>query len=171
MKARPNIELKLSTTDVIIEIIGWLAVVGIWILTFIHYEKLPEQIPIHYNSTGKADGFGDKNQLLILPIVATLFFIGLTLLNKFPRIFNYFIPLAQENAFFQYSAATRLIRFVKLLFVIIFGLVVFMTIQTAKGTAGGLGIWFLPLMIGLFFILIMYLFEKGKKALISQSKF
>lgn len=161
MKVRSNIKLKLSTTDIIIEIIGWMVVVGIWVLTFINYEKLPEQIPIHYDSAGKVDGFGDKNQLLILPIVATLFFIALTILNKFPRIFDYFIPITQQNAFFQYSKATRLIRLVKLLFVVIFGLIVFMTIQIAKGTAGGFGIWFLPLTIGLFFILIMYYYLKS----------
>ncbi|WP_019538735.1 DUF1648 domain-containing protein [Proteiniphilum acetatigenes] len=161
MKDHPKVKINLTTTDKIIEIISWMVIIGIWVLTLMNYEKLPEQIPIHYNGTGEVDGFGDKSHILILPIVATLLFTGLTVLNKYPRVFNYFVPITQENVFWQYSNATRLIRSVKLLFVVVFGLIVFMTIQIAKGTADGLGVWFLPLTIGLFFILIMYYYLKS----------
>ncbi|WP_298651971.1 DUF1648 domain-containing protein [uncultured Proteiniphilum sp.] len=156
MKDRPKVKINLTTTDKIIEIIGWTAVVGIWVLTLMNYEKLPEQIPIHYNGAGEADGFGDRSHILTLPIVSTLFFIGLTILNKYPRIFNYFTPITEENAFRQYSNATRMIRLLKLLFVVVFGLIVFRTIQHVNETVDGLGVWFLPLTIGLFFIPVAY---------------
>ena len=165
MKKRPKVKINFNTTDKIIETISWIAVVGIWVLTFINYEKLPEQIPIYYNGIGESDGFGDKSHILILPIVATLISIGLTILNKYPRIFNFFVPITQENDFWRYQNAVRLIRSAKLLFVVVLGLIVFMTIQNAKGTTDGIGVWFLPLTTGLFFILTMYYYLKSVRRL------
>ncbi|MEA5129272.1 MAG: DUF1648 domain-containing protein [Proteiniphilum sp.] len=160
MKNRPEVKINFTTTDKIIEIISWMAVVGTWVLTFFNYEKLPEQIPVYYNGVGETDGFGDKSHIFILPIVATLIFTGLTIPNKYPRIFNFFVSIPQENAFWRYPDAVRLIRSVKLLFVVVLGLIVFMAIQKAKGTAGGSEVWFLPMTVGLFFMLIMYCYLK-----------
>ena len=72
-----------------IELIGWIAVFRIWVLTVANYLELPEIIPIHYNEVEAADSFGNKSNILALPITSTLLFIGLTILNKRPNVFNY----------------------------------------------------------------------------------
>ena len=64
MNKRPKIELELSPSDKILEIIGWILVLGIWMLTLANYFKLPETIPIHFNGAGEADGFGNKATIL-----------------------------------------------------------------------------------------------------------
>ena len=156
MNNRHKIELNLTTTDKTIEIIGWIVIFGIWILTLYNYSTLPESIPTHYNGAGEADGFGNKNHILTLPIVSTLLFVGLTYLNRFPQIFNYPTKITEENAIYQYSNATRMIRFLKLAIAMIFGLLVFKTIQNANGNANGLGVWFLPMILGLILIPIIY---------------
>ena len=89
MNKRPRIELHLTQTDMVLEILGWVAIVGIWTLTLINYFELPEIIPTHYNGAGKADGFGNKANILTLPIVSTILFVGMTILNKYPHVFNY----------------------------------------------------------------------------------
>jgi uncharacterized membrane protein len=164
MEERPKIKLELKTTDKIFEIFGWLLIIVIWGLTITNYSNLPETIPTHYNGVGQADGFGGKVTILILPFIATILFIGLTVLNKFPHVFNYPTNITQDNAFIQYTNATRLIRYLKLIIVFIFGLIVFKTIQYANGEADGLGIWFLPLIIGLTFIPLIYFLSKSIKA-------
>ncbi len=158
---RPKLKLNLTTTDKVIELFGWICLIGIWILTSSNYYSLPETIPIHYNGTGEADGFGKKWNILTLPIVSSTLFIGLTILNKYPHVFNYPSTITQENALRQYTNATRLIRFLKLVIVIIFGLIVFKTIQNANGNADGLGAWFLPLTFGLMFIPMIYYLIKS----------
>ena len=163
MNKRPKIELQLNQTDKFIEIIGWIAVFGIWILTLANYFELPEIISTHYNEIGKADGFGNKLNILALPIISTILFIGLTILNKYPHLFNYPSEITKENALSQYTNATRMIRFLKLTIVIIFGLIVFKTIQNTNGNTNGFGAWFLPLTMGLIFIPIIYFFIKTKK--------
>ena len=164
MDKRPKIELQLNQTDKILELIGWIAVFGIWVLTVANYLELPEIIPTHYNEAGEADGFGNKSNILALPITSTLLFIGLTILNKRPNVFNYPSEITKENALYQYTNASRMIRFLKFIIMVIFGLIVFKTIQNANGNTDGLGTWFLPLTMGMIFIPIIYfLINTNKK--------
>ena len=156
MNKRPRIKLQLNQTDKILEIVGWISVVGIWALPLINYSILPEIIPIHFNDAGKADGFGNKTQIFVLPIISTLLFIGLTTLNKHPHMFNYTSQITKENAVHQYTNATRMMRVLKLVIVLLFGLIIFKTIENVNGNADGLGTWFLPFTIGLFISLTIY---------------
>ena len=69
-------------------------------MTVANYFELPEIIPTHYNEAGEADSYGDKLNILALPIISTLLFIGLTILNKRPHLFNYPSEITKENALF-----------------------------------------------------------------------
>ena len=97
MEVRPKIKLVLTPADKTFEIIGWLFIVAFSVLIVSSYSSLPETIPIHYNGAGKANGFGGKAFILLLPFVATLLFIGLTVLNKFPHVFNYSVVITQDK--------------------------------------------------------------------------
>jgi len=163
MNKRPRIKLQLNQTDKVLEIIGWISVFGIWALPLINYFDLPEIIPIHFNGAGKADRFGNKTHIFVLPIISTLLFIGLTILNKRPHVFNYPGQITKENAVHQYTYATRMMRVLKLVIVLLFGLIVFKTIQNVNGHADGLGTWFLPFTIGLFIMLTLYFLMMSMK--------
>ena len=156
MEERPKMILELTIADKLFEIVGWLLIAVIWGLTIKNYSNLPETIPTHYNGAGQADGFGGKATILTLPLISTVLFIGLTILNKFPHLFNYPTNITQANAFRQYTNATRLIRYLKLIIVFIFGFIAFKTIQIANGETDGLGVWCLPLTLGLIFIPTIY---------------
>jgi hypothetical protein len=56
-----------------------------------------------------------------------------------------------------------MIRYLKLSIVVIFGLIAFKTIQNANGEADGLGVWFLPMTLGLIFIPLTYFVIKSYK--------
>lgn len=160
---RPRIKIELTVTDKAVEIIGWIALLTIWGLVISSYSNLPDTIPTHYNGMGKADGFGSKTNILILPMIASFLFVGITILNKFPYIFNYPVKITVENAFRQYTNMTRMLRYLKLILVMLFGLIAFKTIQGANGHSFGLGVWFLPLTIGLIFIPLTYFIMKSFK--------
>ena len=158
---RPRIRIELTVTDKAVEIIGWFALLAIWVLVISNYSNLPDTIPTHYNSVGNADGFGNKTNILILPLIASILFVGITIINKFPYIFNYPTQITEENALRQYTNATRMLRFMKLILVILSGLFTFKTIQGANGQSFGHGIWFLPLTLGLIFIPLTYFITKS----------
>ena len=163
MEERPKIKLEHTKADKAFEIIGWILVISVWGFTVKNYADLPDTIPTHYNIAGEADGFNGKVTILTLPLLATALFVGLTFLNKFPHIFNYPTNITQHNALRQYTNATRMIRYLKLVIVVIFGLIAFKTIQNGNGEANGLGIWFLPLTLGLIFIPLIYFLIKSFK--------
>lgn len=156
IEKRPNIRVQLTATDKAIEMLGWLLVGTIWLLTLLSYDKLPNTIPIHFDSLGNVDGFGEKATILTLPRVATAIFIGMTILNQFPQVFNYTTNITNENALRQYTNATRMIRYLKLIVVIIFGILVVFTVKSAHGNTADLGKWFLPLLLVPIFVLITY---------------
>lgn len=163
MEKRPKIKIKLTLTDKLFERIGWLLLLISWGMTITSYSTLPDIIPIHYNGAGQADGFGGKGYIFILPLIATILFVGLTILNKFPYIFNYPTQITAENALDQYTNATRLIRYLKFVIVIIFDVIAFVTIRSATGHSDGLGVLFLPLTMGLIFIPLAYFGFKSFK--------
>ena len=163
MTERPKIKLELSTIDKTFEILGWISTLAIWALTIIYYTNLPDTIPIHFNGAGQADGFGGKGNIWTLPLISTVIFIGLTILNKYPQVFNYPTHITADNALRQYTNATRMIRYLKFIIVFIFGLIVLQTIRNANGQTSELGVWFLPLTLGLIFIPLTYFVIKSFK--------
>jgi uncharacterized membrane protein len=163
MAISPKTKIVITIGDKIIESIAWLLLCTMWVYIIIVYENLPETIPIHYNALGSPDNFGKKWMILSLPIVSTVLFIGLTFLNYFPETFNYPIKINEDNALVQYTYATRLIRYLKLVIVFIFGLTLFQTTRYPLNQNDGLGIWFLPMVLGLIFIpLIFYVLKSVK---------
>jgi len=163
MEERPKLKLELTLVDKSFEIVGWILIFAVWGLTITNYTSLPDTIPIHFNGSGQADGFGGKMNIFTLPLIASILFFGLTILNKFPHIFNYPSIITADNALSQYTNATRLIRYLKLIVVVIFGLITYMTIQNANEHTDGLGVWFLPLTLGLIFIPLTYFVIKSIK--------
>lgn len=164
MEEIPKLKVIPTATDHLLDLLGWIILVTTWALAIFNYEKLPNIIPTHYNGSGQIDGHGEKWLILTLPLVATILYIGMTVLSKFPQAFNYPSKITKENALIQYTSATRLIRYLKLIIVIIFGLITFQTIRVANGQIENLGIWFLPLMIGLINIPLIYFVIKSLKA-------
>ncbi len=161
---RPKINLIPSTSDKIVEVLGWIILLVLWGWTITHYSSLPGTIPTHFNATGQADGFGSKATILSLPVIASLLFIGLTVLNRYPHIFNYPCPVTQDNALRLYTLATRMLRYLKLVLLLVFGGIEFMTIQNATGKEAGLGAWFLPLTLVLVFLPLIYFVVKSFKS-------
>jgi uncharacterized membrane protein len=161
---RPKLKIQLTPSDKVLELLGWGVLLALWIWTGTSYSNLPDTIPTHFNAAGEADGFGRKASIVGLPIIATLLYIGLTLLNRYPHIFNFPTPITQDNALKQYTNATRMIRYLKLILVLVFTGISYQTIQQANGTGEGLGLWFLPLTLVLIFMPLIYFVIKSVQA-------
>jgi len=161
---RPKLKIQLSALDQIFELLGWGVLLALWIWTGTSYSSLPDTIPTHFNAAGEADGFGRKASIVGLPVIATLLYVGLTILNRFPHIFNFPTPITPDNALSQYTNATRMIRYLKLILVLVFAGISYQTIQQANGTGEGLGLWFLPLTLVLLFMPLVYFVIKSVQA-------
>ncbi len=154
----------MSTGDRLLENLGWLIVLLMWIFLFLNYSKMPDTIPTHYDAAGNPDDFGSKLSFLFIPIMGSVLFVGLTILNGFPHIFNYPFKISEANKEKQYRLATRMIRMLKLSIVIVFSLLMNMVYRTAFLEQSKLNIWFMPLSLALIFIPIIVYFVQAYKS-------
>lgn len=161
---RPIIKLKLSATDLIVDRLVWAGLLFIWVFTIISYSRLPEIIPTHFDIKGQVNGYGSKITIWIVPAILAVIVAGISTLNKYPHIFNYLKPITPGNAQKQYVLATRMLRYLKLAVVVIFGLITVSTVSTANTQKAGIGIWVLPVsLIFIFVPIIIYFYEANKK--------
>ena len=164
MNARPKIDIGRSDGDNLMETVGWLALLVLWGIALYGYATLPAVIPTHFNGAGRADAYGGKITIFLLPLVGTVVFVTMTVVNRFPHTFNYPVRITADNARAQYTMATRLMRYLKTAIVALFAILTYGIYQAAAGKASGLGGWFMPFTLGLFLISTGYYFYRSFQA-------
>jgi hypothetical protein len=121
---------------------------------------LPENIPLHFNLTGEADGFGSKQSILIIPIATLVMYLALTILERFPHKFNYMLEITAENAERQYRNMHYMMKILKVYIVFLFLYVTNMIAQIGSGSLRSMSNWILPvILVGLLSIVIIFIYR------------
>ena len=113
IRKRPALKLKKKPLENVLNIISLLVYIGSVIHLFMHWSSLPNRVPIHYNLVGEIDKWGSKEAIFFLPITGAILWMGLTILEKFPHLYNYLVVLTEENIERQYKNASTMINVVK----------------------------------------------------------
>ena len=163
MNNNPKIKVKPTQFTQTLEIINYFLIVLFWVITALAYKYLPDEIPTHYNGLGEVDAYGDKSSIFILPLIATVLFVILTVTAKKPHTFNYSEVITSENVEAQYKNAMRLMQSVNLFMLLIFIFIDYKTIQIALNKADSLGVWFLPIIGIIGFVIIAYSIIQSQK--------
>jgi uncharacterized membrane protein len=163
---RPRIKVPFEGVDIVIEIASITLLILMWSYCMINFSELPDTIATHFNATGVPDNYGSKHTIWIIPIITTVMYIGLFILNKYPHLHNYMVNITEENALKNYRFSTRLLRVINFLCVLLMAYITYMIIKSAFGTKLTMSSWFLPLVIGtsviLPIILIVYMKKMNK---------
>ncbi len=162
--AQHKIKIDYEPTDWILELIGAIGILFLFIIPAYFYNSLPDIIPQHFNAKGEVDGHGNKNSIWMLPAIEVVLYSGLFWLNKFPHIFNYPIKITPENAHRQYKYATRFIRILNVSIVWIFCYLSYSSIQSALGNQNGPGKYFILVFLVLILGPISIYFFKSASA-------
>ena len=120
-----------------------------WGFTLIHFNDLPEEIPIHYNAKGIPDGYDTRIHIWGLPLIATLLFLLLNGLQKKTGI--QLIEL-------------QLLQWMQLLILGTFTYIQLQTFFVAVNKSNGLGSWFLPLVMISFLAPIIWVIKKQQQS-------
>ena len=160
---RPRIKVPFETVDIIVELISITLLILMWGYCIINYFELPDTIATHFNTVGEPDDFGSKQTIWIIPIVASVMYIGLFILNKYPHLHNYMINITDENALKNYRFSTRIVRVVNFLCVLLMTYITYMIVESAFGKQFNLGTWFVPIVIGVSIILPIIIFVYMRK--------
>ncbi len=155
---RPVIRPELAPVDWLLEALALIGLVTTMGYVIYVYPKLPSTIPTHFNASGMADDFGSKTSFLFPLGMALFIYILLTLISLVPHTFNFPGKITPQNAARQYTLATRLVRYLKTVIILLFFYISYSTARIVAHETGGLGLWFLPVFLGLVMIpIIIYM--------------
>ena len=163
-RARPRIRprrtpldwtLDIATLDLLIAAIANAA----W-----HYPSLPLTIGTRFNASGQATQTGGRWTIFIMPALAVLVCIIFWLLRQFPWIANTLVVINERNALRQYQLINRLLGWIGVSIAGSFALITYQQIQQAQGNPGGLGSFWLVLMLGLPIAIVWYLIKSFQEA-------
>ncbi|WP_433748393.1 DUF1648 domain-containing protein [Falsibacillus pallidus] len=143
---RPVIKLKKSPLQIILNSFGIIAFAGTIFYALLSWGDLPSRIPTHFNAAGEVDGMGAKGSIWALPVIGLFLWIGLTILENYPHVYNY-INLTEQTAERQYKNAVMMVNVLKNLIIVLFSYLTWVGIQIGKGIQEGLGTWFLPVFL------------------------
>jgi uncharacterized membrane protein len=157
---KPRIKISLNKIDWMLETTSALALIALILVTIYGYRVLPENIPLHFNLTGEADGFGSKQSILIIPIATLVIYLALTILERFPHKFNYMLEITAENAERQYRNMHYMMKILKVYIVFLFLYVTNMIVQIGSGNLRSMSNWILPvILVGLLSIVIIFIYR------------
>lgn len=140
-----------SKYAIAVNIICILLFLGVAIFLGLTWQDIPDKIPGHYNALGETDRWTGKSELLFLPILGWLLFIGVTVIELFPKLWNTGVTVTEENWPRVYRVIKNMLASTKLQLSAIF---VFLTINSALQNE--LPSWFLPLVLVLVFGSLTY---------------
>ena len=146
----PKAALKWTLIDWFYELGGWFILAVLWTYNFVSYSSLPSEVPTHFSLSGVADGFSSKSHIFILPIIVTVLYTFVSILNKFPYLYKYNVTITPLNAKRNYKATTRRVRILKFILVVLFGFFWYKSIKIGLAQSEGLGKWFFPLALIVF---------------------
>ncbi len=132
-------------------------------LPLLNYGELPAEIPVHFGLDRKADRYGSKAEIWVLPIIGFLLVVFLRWLMTIPHTFNYGVKITEQNAADQYRIGVRLMGVLSAIITVAFAYITYGVIQAAKGIATGLNTYFLPVLLGTIFITIGYFLSQSFK--------
>lgn len=119
MNYRPKLKIYPNWLDYLIEICSILTLIAIITVVISNYTSLQNSISTHYNLTGSTDSYGSKSLIWLYPILAVLFYIGFSILIKFPHKYNYPVSITDQNVRKVYKSGIIVIRFVKLIVIVL----------------------------------------------------
>lgn len=145
-------KVKRNSYDIFSEIVSVLCIVGVILYLILTWDKIPNEIPGHYNGAGEIDKITNKNSLIVLQVVTIIMYLFLSIIERIPQIWNTGgVKITEENKELIYRTIKNLSVFVKMNIVLAFS---YLTINSSKGR--NLPMTFTPIFLIAIFGTIIY---------------
>ena len=152
-----------------VSLITLAAMVYITIGAFYGPTRLPDRIPTHFNAAGRPDGYGSPAMLLVFPVIATVIYLLMTLVSRFPAAFNFPVRVTPLNRQRLEELALRMIAWLKTEVVVFFSLIESGAIRAVRQPDQRLSPLLMPMLLVVVFatciIHITAIFRAGRSVL------
>ena len=163
-KDQPQIELDRSPIEIVLLMVGGIAVV-LHLLTVIYYwEQLSARIPIHFDIAGQPDGWSGRTWVIALPLLAAVAWVGMTLMLRIPHRYNYPWPITAENAHRQYRLARVMISALAASIAVLFAMMTLEMCRLALGLTSLMGSFWPMTILVLLGVLLTWYFISAYRA-------
>ena len=98
-----------------IRLVSLLLIIGMFLNIILFWRTIPNQIPGHYNSAGEVDRWGSKGELFLIPILTFFMFVGVSVLEKHPSVWNTGVAITSRNKDSVYRYIKNMIAVLKLI--------------------------------------------------------
>lgn len=160
---RPIIHIPKTGSEWLWDVVGCLFFVGSLLFLVFAWNKLPDEVPAHYNALGEVDRWGSKWELLLLPGIGVFIIFLMQILEKHPELHNYPARFTELNAESFYLHSRKIVNQIKNSCLIIFSVILLESISIALGWGGGFGKWLLPItIIGMITLLVIGIVKQKK---------
>ncbi|PWL38068.1 hypothetical protein DKG77_07180 [Flagellimonas aquimarina] len=164
LRKKPKIEVKPTTTDKKLVLIGWVIVILNFVVVLLFYFDLPETIPVHFNLKGEINGFGSKSILWIIPSISASIYMAMSILvlKMKPYYMNYPVKVTEKNAKELYALGIRMLTVMNLTTVIIFLITTLIFVFKIKGifdtidTETLIGLWIAIALLPFIYVFKMF---------------
>ena len=145
------IKIERNALDILEAIVSLLCLVGVVVYLVLTWDTIPDKIPAHYNAAGEINRWGSKSELIVLPIISWMIFGLITLIERFPSIWNTGVRITDANRNVVYRLLKSMIAVVKMFVLLMFG-----SLTVISSLSLNLPVWYLLAFIGLLFGSIAY---------------
>ena len=138
--------MKRHPLDKLMNRLSLLALLGTAAFLALYWSRIPAEVPMHFNAAGQIDRWGSKAELLVLPVIAWLMYLLMTVVEQFPSAWNTGVKVTAENREQVYALLGHMLSTLKLLVMVMFA---WITLWCAL--ARPLPVWFLPVVLAAVF--------------------
>lgn len=138
--------MKKHPLDKLLNRLSLLVLLGTALFLALYWKDIPQKVPMHFNAAGQIDRWGSKAELLILPVIAWLLYLLMTVVEQFPGAWNTGVKVTEENRERVYALLGHMLSTLKFLIMVMFA---WITLWCAL--AKPLPVWFLPVVLGAVF--------------------
>lgn len=110
-------KLKNNKIDWIIEILCLTLLIGLTVYLIFHWGSIPDKIPAHYDWEGNIDRWGNKSDLIFLPMMSWFLYLLITGLQQVPLVWNTGVKITEENEERVYRTLKYMLETLKLIVV------------------------------------------------------
>lgn len=135
---RPVLDFPLAWKDKALIIMATIPIILMLFYIKITWNDIPEIIPTHFGFSGTPDGYGNKNTLFVIVVIAIILHFLLAGLSKFPQYYNYPFQITEKNIEPLYKIGRQTMLVIDLEISIFFCFITFQNVQAAMGKIHGI---------------------------------
>lgn len=144
--------------------VAWTFAAGALALTAWYYGRLPDEIPVHWNTAGEINGYGPKAILWLLPVLNVLLCYGMGWISRAPRSsFNYPVDITPENEATQRALSLGLVAGIRAVASVLLFYLTYATVESALSGENRMQTWLILALLGLMFVLIGHYYRKAAR--------